>query len=161
MTGNSIPGTRTQSRVISLEEANNMLPLLGKIVGDITAAWEQIIQKRTELECLEKNPERTGNEHREEIGELKSDLNRLIDRINGYIREVEELGCFVEEFKRGVINFPSLYVGRKVFLCWKQGDGEVRFWHELDESYSERTPIRDCRHFLVSKKDANEIDLGE
>ena len=78
MTGNSIPGTRTQSRVISLEEANNMLPLLGKIVGDITAAWEQIIQKRTELECLEKNPESNGSEHREEISELKSDLNRLI-----------------------------------------------------------------------------------
>ena len=69
---------------LSSEEANNMLPLLGKIVGDITAAWEQIIQKRTELECLEKNPERTGSEHREEIGELKSDLNRLIDRMTGH-----------------------------------------------------------------------------
>jgi hypothetical protein len=153
MTGNGLPGTRTQSRVISLEEANNMLPLLGKIVRDITSTWEQIIQKRTELECLEKNPESTGSEQRDEIMELKGDLNRLIDKINGYIREIEELGCFVEEFKRGVINFPSLYVGRKVFLCWKPGDGEVRFWHELDESYSERTPIRDCRHFLVSKRD--------
>lgn len=158
MTGNSIPHTRTQSRVISLEEANHMLPLLGRIVTDITRAWDQIIQKRTELECLEKNPEHSRVEQREEIGDLKGELNRLIDRINGYIREVEELGCFVEEFKRGVINFPSLYVGRKVFLCWKPGDGEVRFWHELDESYSERTPIRDCRHFLVSRSDVPEIE---
>ncbi len=161
MTGNSIPGTRTQSRVISLEEANNMLPLLNRIVVDITSSWEQIILQRTELECLEKNPDQGGAEHREEVSELKGELNRLIDRINGYIREVEELGCFVEEFKRGVINFPSLYVGRKVFLCWKPGDDEVRFWHELDESYSERTPIQDCRHFLVSKKDVPDLELDE
>ena len=77
----------------------------------------------------------------------------LIDRINGYIREIEDLGCFVQEFKRGVINFPTLYVGRKVFLCWRPGDEEVRYWHELDESFTERTPIRDFRDFFFQRAD--------
>ncbi|MFQ5655842.1 MAG: DUF2203 domain-containing protein, partial [Planctomycetota bacterium] len=130
----------------------SLLPLLEKIVSDVMENWDRIIQRRTELECLEKNPDRSseGSRH-EEVQEIKLELNRLIDRINGYIREVEELGCFVEEFKRGVINFPSLYVGRKVFLCWKPGDEDVRYWHELDESYNERSAIRDVRDFLVSK----------
>ncbi len=107
------PGIRSKSRILSLEEANRMLPLLERIVRDIMKTWEQIIQKRTELEYLEKSPEAAAATNREDqVQELKADLNRLIDRINGYIREVEELGCFVEEFKRGVINFPSLYIGR-------------------------------------------------
>ena len=75
------------------------------------------------------------------------DFDSLADRaagktrskINSFIREVEELGCFVEEFKRGVVNFPSLYIGRKVFLCWNPGDPHVMYWHELDESYNERS----------------------
>ncbi len=149
MVGNTTPGVRMKSKILSLEEANRMLPLLDKIVNDIMKTWEEIIRKRTELECIEKNPNQGTDDNR--IQELKSDLNRLIDRINGFIREVEELGCFVEEFKRGIINFPSLYVGRKVFLCWKPGDSEVRYWHELDESYNERSMIQDPRDFLVTR----------
>ncbi len=151
MVGNTTPGLKMRSRILSLEEATKMLPLLEKIVRDIMKTWEEIIHKRTELECLEKNPDQNAQQVQEEAQELKSDLNRLIDRINSYIREVEQLGCFVEEFKRGIINFPSLYVGRKVFLCWKPGDSEVRYWHELDESYNERSLIRDQRDFLVTR----------
>ncbi len=151
----SSSSTKAQSRIVSIEEANRMLPLLARVVGDIVRVWDQIILKRTELECIEKNSDRTESANRQdEVQEFKNELNRLIDRINGYIREIEDLGCFVQEFKRGVINFPSLYVGRKVFLCWKPGDGEVRHWHELDESYNERTPIRDYRDFFVNRKDS-------
>src|SRR4029453_11457194 len=113
-----------ESKLISIEEANRMFPLLRQIVADIMVNWERIIYKRTELECLEKGVDSAGStqnpkEREETLLSLKQELNYLIDRINCYIREVEELGCFVEEFKRGIINFPSLHNGRKVFLCWK------------------------------------------
>lgn len=150
--------TKGQSRLLTIGEANLMLPLVEKVVVDIVSVWDGIIQKRTELECLEKNPARESLADRQgDAQELKQELNLLIDRINGYIREIEDLGCFVQEFKRGVINFPTLYVGRKVFLCWRPGDEEVRYWHELDESFTERSPIRDFRDFFFQRndKDAN------
>ncbi len=152
MVSDITPGVKSKSRILSLEEANRMLPLLDQIVRDIMNTWTLILKRRSELESLEKSPDPQQEKTRDdEITELKADLNRLIDRINGYIREVEDLGCFVEEFKRGVINFPSLYIGRKVFLCWKPGDLQVMYWHELDESYNERSPIRDPRDFLLTR----------
>lgn len=144
-------GVEMKSRILSLDEANRMIPLLDKIVRDLMSTWDSIIQKRTELEMLEKGPEARDGSRQEQVQELKGDLNRLIDRINGYIREVEELGCFVEEFKRGIVNFPSLYVGRKVFLCWKPGDEQIKYWHELDESYNERSTIRNPKDFLAAR----------
>ena len=145
-----------ESRLISIEEANRMLPLLRHIVKDIVASWEQIIFKRTELECLEKGIEPAGaapspDTRDTTLQNLKQDLNYLIDRINSYIREVEELGCFVEEFKRGIINFPSLCNGRKVFLCWKPDEDAVSYWHELDECYNDRIQIRDAAVFRCHK----------
>jgi hypothetical protein len=138
-----------------------MLPLLRRIVLDIRQSWEQIITKRTELEFHEKEDARRAEQAgaaessgsgpsrtRSRVGDLKNDLNLLIERINSYIREVEDLGCYVEEFKRGIINFPSLYHGRKVFLCWGLEDDRVNSWHELDESYNDRVPIRDSSQFL-------------
>lgn len=146
--------TQAQSRLVTVDDANKMLPLLERVVSDIVDVWDGIIQKRTELECLEKNPIRVDEASvAVDAQDLKLELNLLIDRINGYIREIEDLGCFVQEFKRGVINFPTLYVGRKVFLCWRPGDEEVRYWHELDESFTERTPIRDFRDFFFQRAD--------
>ncbi len=146
-----------ESKVISIQEANRMLPLLRQIVSDIMTHWEQIISKRTELECLEKEvqtaavPVSRDPDKNRAVGELKADLNYLIDKINNYIREVEELGCFVEEFRRGIINFPSLFHGRKVFLCWNPEDGDVAHWHELDETFKDRVRIRDAGEFLAVK----------
>ncbi|MBI4606659.1 MAG: DUF2203 domain-containing protein [Planctomycetes bacterium] len=145
-----------ESKLISIEEANRMLPLLRQIVADITANWDKIIYKRTELECLEKGLDGSGavlaaHERDLKLQGLKQELNTLIDRINSYIREVEDLGCFVEEFKRGIINFPSLYNGRKVFLCWKPDEQGVTHWHELDESFNDRVRIRDVGEFLYQK----------
>lgn len=133
-----------------------MLPLLRRIVKDITQKWELIILKRTELECLEKgfdasHGDLTHDDRQKKVETLKQDLNYLIDKINSYIREVEDLGCFVEEFKRGVINFPSLYNGRKVFLCWTPDEDQVGHWHELDESYNDRVRITDFSDFLYQK----------
>ncbi len=146
-----------ESKVISIEGANRMLPLLRQIVVDVMTNWEEIISKRTEIECLEKGRlSVTQDRSREPVqttNELKSELNYLIDRINSYIREIEQLGCFVEEFKRGIINFPSLFHGRKVFLCWKPDEHEVVHWHELDETFRERIRIRDVREFLCQEVD--------
>jgi hypothetical protein len=145
-----------ESKLITIDDANRMLPLLRQIVQDIVTNWEQIIAKRTQLEALEKGTgsEIAGLDVRErdaQVQILKGELNYLIDRINNYIREIEDLGCFVEEFKRGIINFPSMYSGRKVFLCWKPGEAGVCYWHELDESFNDRTRITDEREFLYNK----------
>lgn len=142
-----------ESKIISVDEANRMLPLLRQIVGDIMGSWERIIEKRTELECAEKGIRPDGHAaHAHDplaSQQLKFELNYLIDKINHYIREVEELGCFVEEFKRGIVNFPSVYNGRKVFLCWGPEEAAVRYWHELDETYSDRIEIRNESEFTI------------
>ena len=145
-----------ESQIISVDEANRMLPLLRHIVGDIVSHWEKIIQKRTQLECMEKGLDPSGTaptakDQEAQIQHLKFELNYLIDKINNYIREVEELGCFVEEFKRGIVNFPSLYNGRKVFLCWKPDEERVSHWHELNEAFNDRVAIRDASDFVCQK----------
>ncbi len=141
-----------KANLVTIDEANAMIPLLCSIVMDIRSSWNAIITKRAELEKLEKGPVVAKEEEEKEkpgrSEELKAELNILIERINTYIREVEDLGCFVEEFKRGIINFPSLYHGRKVFLCWGLGDDVVTCWHELDESYNDRVKIGNPGQFL-------------
>ena len=141
-----------ETRILSLAESKRMLPLLNQIVRDIMEHWNMIITKRAELESLEKFQDANGNSQNEgKIHEVKQELNYLIDKINQYIKEVESLGCFVEEFKRGIVNFPSLYHGRKIFLCWHPEEDTVSFWHELDETFNDRVKIKNEKDFLLEK----------
>lgn len=127
-----------ESKILSVQEANKMLPLVKSITKSIQDTWTAIITARTEFSILELNDKSNAAA----IKLKKDELNTLIDRINQYITEIEDLGCFVEEFNRGIINFPSLFHGRKIFLCWLPSDEKVGFWHELDETMQDRCPIR-------------------
>ena len=120
------------SRTFTTTEANKMLPLVRSITDDIRENWDKIVVLRTEMECTftKKNIESPSY--------MKEELNYLIDKVNRYIKEMDDLGLFVAEFKRGVINFPSLRNGHKVFLSWMTGEGSVEFWHELDETSQNR-----------------------
>ena len=79
-----------EARLLSLEEANRMLLLLRHIVRDIMEHWNLIINKRTELEAMEKAP-RSAAADETKAQDVKHDLNHLIDKINHYIKEVEGL----------------------------------------------------------------------
>ncbi len=153
------------SNLISIKRGNQMLPLISKIAGDIQEQWSTIIEKRTLLERLEKGmvvpsvglTSATSEERDKTIGLFKDELNILIDKINNYIKEIESLGCFVEEFKRGIINFPSCLAGRKIFLCWVPDDVTIKCWHEMDESYNDRQLITEGKNFYWTEPVRQEV----
>lgn len=151
----------TTSQLISLEQATRMLPLVRPIATDIQKTWHLIIERRTTLQKWQDEQKRLSTQPPEVAETIKSltlSLNDLIDRINGYIREIESLGCFVEQFQDGVVNFPSLYNGRKIFLCWKLGDETINHWHELDEVYGDRIKIFNPSFFLRENKEITSND---
>jgi hypothetical protein len=41
----------------------------------------------------------------------------------------------------GLCDFPHQRDGRVVYLCWKQDEEEVSWWHDLDSGFAGRQPI--------------------
>jgi hypothetical protein len=42
-----------------------------------------------------------------------------------------------------LFDFPALRQGREVYLCWKYGEKEIAFWHEVEAGFAGRQPIED------------------
>jgi hypothetical protein len=61
-------------------------------------------------------------------------LKQLLDNF-------EEIGCLVKDLDVGLIDFPALYRGMEVYLCWRFGEADIRFWHPIDEGFAGRRPI--------------------
>jgi len=73
---------------------------------------------------------------REERDEAAAGLRRVIE-------QVQELGCVVKDLDMGLVDFPTLFNGREVYLCWKLGEPSIAFWHGVDEGFAGRKPIDD------------------
>jgi hypothetical protein len=47
----------------------------------------------------------------------------------------------VKDLDRGLVDFPALHRGEEVLLCWQVGEGEVAYWHGLEEGFAGRKPL--------------------
>ncbi len=63
------------------------------------------------------------------------------ERLAGFVRELHELGIEFKDPELGLVDFPSEMDGRLVYLCWKLGEPEVRFWREIQACVEDRHPL--------------------
>jgi hypothetical protein len=79
----------------------------------------------------------------EERRRLRLRMQGVIDQMQAGVARIDELGVTLREIETGLIDFPALVTGRQVWLCWRLGEGDVDWWHELDEGFGGRRPLAD------------------
>ena len=45
----------------------------------------------------------------------------------------------------GLVDFPALASGRQVWLCWRLGEADVAWWHELEAGVTGRQRLIDLK----------------
>ena len=61
--------------------------------------------------------------------------------LGAVLERIHEHGCLVKDLDMGLLDFPTLYAGREVYLCWKFGESRIEFWHGVDEGFRGRKLI--------------------
>lgn len=77
----------------------------------------------------------------QEPSELDEQLQREAEAVAGAVEELQALGVLVKDLDRGLVDFPALRDGEEVLLCWQVGEGEVAYWHGLEEGFAGRKPL--------------------
>ena len=127
-------------KYFTLDQANKTLPLVRKIVVDITAlhpVWRDLVY-RYELVAAQSDPK--WGESPEQVS-LRTEIEAVARKINGYLVELEEIGCVFKGFEEGLVDFYGQLDGRDMFWCWKQGEERISHWHELEAGFAGRQPI--------------------
>lgn len=127
-------------KVFTVAEANRTLPLVSRIVRDVVAdhpRWRELVAEY-EVAALSSRPE--GGESADQA-RLQKEIDAVAHRIDGYVRELGEVGCHLKSYEDGVVDFYARYQNRLVFLCWRLGEEAVTHWHELDGGFGGRQAI--------------------
>lgn len=79
------------------------------------------------------------------VTKLNKQFHKLSYEFYANIEKLENMGCVIKDLDIGIIDFYSRFEGREIFLCWKLGEKQLKFWHEVDSGYTGRKPILDLR----------------
>ena len=124
------------------EEANAALAEVGPLVGRMVAHRRAHVEALTRQEELEGRirgngggiPPATLAAAADEVESEARELARAID-------EIVEYGVEVKDIDAGLIDFPALWRGETVLLCWKLGEGEIAYWHSVEDGFAGRRPL--------------------
>lgn len=122
------------------DEANRTLPLVRRIVQDIVEEYGRWKESLAQYE-LAAGAQRAGEPESAEAMALREQVDEIARTINGYIAELEQVGCVLKGFDDGLVDFRARFDDRDVWLCWKLGEAEVGHWHEIDQGYRNRHPL--------------------
>lgn len=123
-----------ERRSFTVEQANRMLPLVRRIVEDLVVAhgaWQQAVGQF----------EMASNARAADVEVFQRETERLAREIDGYLQELAQLGVEFKGFEHGLIDFPSEFAGRPVYLCWKLGESSVSHWHDIDAGFAGRQQL--------------------
>ena len=130
------------NRVFTVEEANRTLPLVRAIVADLAKLSSQVVERRQRVSQLlaGREPE-SGDPYADELAAVQRQVEHDSSRLEEYTSELKELGVIARNGPEGLVDFPAVLDGRPAFLCWKLGESEVLFWHDLNDGYIDRLPL--------------------
>ena len=130
-------------RFFTLQQAEKVLP-------DVASAIREAIFRKEEYQRLESEWQNF-SQRVAVMGGVRIDRGWMMQQKNGReeaalalkqaIDKVHEYGCLVKDLDIGLIDFPTLFQGEEVYLCWKLGEAGIAFWHGVQEGFRGRKPI--------------------
>jgi hypothetical protein len=124
------------------EEANALLEQVRPVAESLVAhrrAFTVAAARRARL--TQRISGNGGDFDPQEPSELDEQLEHEAKAVARAVEELQALGVLVKDLDRGLVDFPALRDGEEVLLCWQVGEGEVAYWHGLEEGFAGRKPL--------------------
>ena len=125
----------------TLDEANALLPHLKELLVKIQESKTNHDRLEEQAEEYAHHVSSNGHVVEKKLNETRQELAKATAEVNSLIQRVNDLGCEVKDIDEGLVDFRSEREGRDVYLCWKLGEPEILWWHELEAGFAGRRPL--------------------
>ncbi|MCL6544199.1 MAG: DUF2203 domain-containing protein [Bryobacteraceae bacterium] len=131
------------SKYFTIWEAEDLLEQLSEPL-------RQAITERAELSALESRIQEEARKvflsggavvNQAEAVRLRLRRDTLARRLQETVHLIQKHGCLIKDLDIGLLDFPTLYQGREVYLCWKLGEESIQYWHEVEDGFRGRRPV--------------------
>ena len=136
-------------RYFTVSEANALVPKLEGLLERLSELYEEVAALFSEFSSQGVPPreEEGSPDDPEDVKQKRAQLRDLAAELQEGINDVNAMGCILKDVESGLVDFLSRRAGRTVHLCWRRGEPEVSWWHDLESGYQGRRPISTADEF--------------
>lgn len=145
-------------RFYTIDKANERLPEVRVILERLRDQRRELIALRDELAARRRQAEATtppqpgrrspasdaaASGTAEEPEAIRLRMRGIIDQMEAAVQQLIDWDITLRDIETGLIDFPALANGRQIWLCWRLGEDEIAWWHELEAGFAGRRPLVD------------------
>ena len=120
------------ARFFTLEEANALLPKIRPLM-------DTLLMRRAKAARMSREIEELFEDLRVDRGSpVLSELTQDFASIERLIGEIQSYGCVIKDLNVGLLDFLAERNGREVYLCWRFGEDNIEYYHELHTGFQGR-----------------------
>lgn len=123
-----------ERRFFTVQEANELIPFLSERLRELRLMHEKL------RVWSSSNPEAQEITLRGGTPVPPSYLG-VVTRLQNVISDICAEGCHLKDVESGLVDFPTIWEGREVYLCWKLGEAEVGHWHDIEAGFAGRQSL--------------------
>jgi hypothetical protein len=130
-------------RRFRLEEASRLLPQASRLLERAVALKSELDRVEKEIGGYAARVSASGGMmvDREHVLERRNRREAAVNQLQQALLEIQDLGCLVKDLDSGLLDFPTLFHGMEVCLCWKLGEPAIEYWHGMEEGFRGRKAI--------------------
>jgi hypothetical protein len=130
-------------RYFTLREARAALPAVSRDIRDAVQAKGRYAEADGALQALGQRILMLGGILVDTAAAeaWKSQRDSGAQTLKNTLGRIEDLGVLVKDLDVGLIDFPTLYRGQEVYLCWRMDEADIDFWHGTQEGFAGRKLI--------------------
>ena len=131
------------SKRFTLAEAESLIPNVDRLLRQAVELKSGYANAARKMDSLQERIALMGGVivDRGKVQEARDRRDDAAASLRSLIEQVQELGCLIKDLDIGLVDFPTTFRGREVYLCWKLGEPSIAYWHGVDEGFAGRKAI--------------------
>jgi hypothetical protein len=119
----------------TLAEANTALQIIKPLMERIQAIRENILAQKPEVWSVVEKAAGNGG------SKAASLLTVDFEQLDQCVHQIQETGAVLKDINLGLLDFSAWRADHEVYLCWKYGEKNIEYWHEIEAGFAGRQPI--------------------
>jgi hypothetical protein len=123
----------------AIDAANERVVELRPVLEKLRADRDAVAEAQQELMSFRRS--NGSDEHARELQLREQKIKTVVRRMQRAVARIETWGITLRDIGSGLVDFPALANGRPIWLCWRLGEDDIAWWHEMDEGFGGRRPL--------------------
>ena len=130
-------------RYFDLDSARALLPELRRLMRQAMKARAELEAVRDRLAVFAARAQVLGGVpyDADAAARWQAQLAEHTGQVRQAVSQITSLGVQVKDLEIGLVDFPTIYRGEEVLLCWRLDEPDIAWWHGMQEGYKGRKPV--------------------